>query len=385
MFEKKYKIKKRKKAVNPYLIFSLIAISMLFVSYSYALLLDTLTIRGFANILSSNSNKYEYGNSTYTYETREDWVDPEGNIIYEVYVCITNLDEDFLNKEIVVSFDTNSEFNPEDHSNNCNVWQAASITKTGSRITIVFSKAASWVSLGDDIDIHLQMPFKNPQSSISITNLTLNNKYVKCLNPDSGDTPSVPTNTVENTTVANNTIENTTVTNNTTENTTIANNTTENTTIANNTTENTTITNNTIENTTIANNTTENTTTQNTTPTPDIPSTDLANSSYNYKIINSWDNTYAIDIPISYYGQTINPWTISITIPDGLDVNSSVFYQCSSISLSGNVLTLTPYSWSSTLTSGSTLTLSGQLKFTAPVNFSISDLTINGTSIPYTP
>ncbi len=50
---KKYKIKKRKKIINPYLIFVIFAISLLFVSYGYSYLSDNMTITGKANILSN--------------------------------------------------------------------------------------------------------------------------------------------------------------------------------------------------------------------------------------------------------------------------------------------------------------------------------------------
>lgn len=374
MFHKKYKIKKRKKAINPYLIFSILAIGLIFVSYSYALLSDTLTIRGLVNILSSDPSDIEYGNSTYTYENRASWSDTAGNPIYDVYVCITNLDQDFTGDPITICFDTNSGFAPELHSNNCNIWQASSITCSGSRVTLVLSANNSWVNMGSTIDLYFQLPFTQQHSAINITNVTLNGKYVRYIGNNSEDTPSTNTttnSTTENTVVANNTTENTTITNNTTENTVIANNSIENTTIANNSTENTTVANNTV--------------TENTTPTPDVPKPDTGNTSYNYTIVEQWGNTYAIEIPITYSGEDLNSWSISLTIPDGLIVEQSMFYQCSSISLSGNTLTLTPYDWSSTLTSGSTLTLSGQLKFESEVDFFINNVSINGAVIPYTP
>lgn len=54
---KKYKISKRKKNINPYYIFLIFAISLLFVSSGYAIFSDNLYIKGTANINPSGVTK----------------------------------------------------------------------------------------------------------------------------------------------------------------------------------------------------------------------------------------------------------------------------------------------------------------------------------------
>ena len=84
---KKYKIRKRKKFLNPYSIFAIFTISILFISTGYAILSDNLNIIGKANILESNMGK-----STYSYETTSTWPGNNSSLIYAVTVNILNLD-----------------------------------------------------------------------------------------------------------------------------------------------------------------------------------------------------------------------------------------------------------------------------------------------------
>ena len=103
---KKYKIKKRKKSVNPYYIFVIFAIALLFVSYGYSYLSDNMTIKGKANILAKGGEDVEYGNSTYKWKPTYNWQNGDGSYVYAMQIDITNLDEDFkADKGIIISVD----------------------------------------------------------------------------------------------------------------------------------------------------------------------------------------------------------------------------------------------------------------------------------------
>ena len=351
---KKYKIKKRKKIINPYLIFSILAIFLLLISYSYALLSDTIFIKGFANIISQNESNYEYGNSTYTYENRYNWRGNNGCYIYDIYVSVKNLDKDYTSY-VVITFDTDSDISTELVSNNCNIWQAESVTSSNGHVTVKFAQYTSWIPYGNTIDLYFQLPFLTEKNNVEIKNLALNGLYARCLNSNQEIEP-IDNSITTNTTIVENIIVADEPTNTTTSNTIVDN------------------TTNTVSGNTVSNTIAE--------PEPEEPKPS-GNSTYAYNIDAHWGTTYAVSIPINYQGDDISSWTISFNVPDGLIVDSSVFYQCESLSLSGNTLTLHPYGWAANVSNGSTISLSGQLTFETEVDFSITNLSINGASVSY--
>lgn len=167
---KKYKIRKRKKFLNPYIIFAIFTISILFISTGYAILSDNLNIVGKANILESNMGK-----STYSYETTATWPGNNSSLIYAVTVNILNLDETYYS-DITISFDVSDGFDLKLSNNKLNVWQAESISQTGNTVTIVFTHY-EWFTfeLNSTLSLYLQLPYKY-ETDITISNLVLNGK-----------------------------------------------------------------------------------------------------------------------------------------------------------------------------------------------------------------
>lgn len=173
---KKYKIKKRKKFLNSYIIFAIFTISILFISTGYAILSDSLNIIGKANILLSNAPPQ--GKSTYSYETTSTWPGNNSSVIYAVTVNILNLDETYYS-DITISFDVPDGFDLELSNNNLNVWQAESISQTGNTVTIVFTHY-DWYTfeLNSTLSLYLQLPYKY-ETDVTISNLVLNGKTVQ--------------------------------------------------------------------------------------------------------------------------------------------------------------------------------------------------------------
>lgn len=169
---KKYKIRKRKKFVSPYIIFAIFAISILFVSTGYAILSDNLSIVGKANILLSDAPPL--GKSTYNYETTASWGGYGSPITYAVTVNILNLDEDYYS-DMTISFDVPDGFLLEESTNNLNVWQAESISQTGNTVTIVFKPNTIWLAVNNTLTLYLQLPYEY-ETNITISNLIFNGK-----------------------------------------------------------------------------------------------------------------------------------------------------------------------------------------------------------------
>lgn len=165
---KKYKIKKRKKLISPYYIFFIFAISLLFVSYGYALLSDTLNIKGKANILSSNK---EYGNSTYYWSLFTTWTNDVGGMTYQVEIPITNLDGDISLWEVSFDVPLGCVASTE------NIWQASEVTISGNTVTLKGKDWNGFVANGSELSLNLILPFKT-EVDFNISNVVLNGKYV---------------------------------------------------------------------------------------------------------------------------------------------------------------------------------------------------------------
>ena len=172
---KKYKIKKRKKSVNPYHIFVIFAIALLFVSYGYSYLSDNMTITGKANILAKSSEDIEYGNSTYKWKLAYNWQNGDGSYVYAMQIDITNLDEDYkADKGIVVSFDLPDSCIITDLTN-INIWQAESFSLEGNTLTVNFKPSSSWLPMGETLTLYPHLYFSK-EVTPTITNLTFAGK-----------------------------------------------------------------------------------------------------------------------------------------------------------------------------------------------------------------
>lgn len=177
---KKYKIKKRKKTIPLYYIFVLVIILTLSMSYAYAYLSDSVKISGTANILpeGSGDSEEEYGNSTYSWSMQGNW-ESTGSWTYNLVINITNMDYDFAgDTQIEISFDL-----PEGlvlaEGATCNIWQAESITQTGTRVTILFKLSNSYLSMGGSLTIYPHFVYADEQPDLTLTNLSINGKLAQ--------------------------------------------------------------------------------------------------------------------------------------------------------------------------------------------------------------
>lgn len=157
--------------MNPYYIFIIFAISILFVSNGYALLSDTQKIVGKANILYEEQG--EKGNSTYSWYQRYSWGGGDTAYIYDVVLEVTNLDEEYQNS-LEISFDVDGDFLVEE-AGNCNVWQVDTVTYSGKTITLHFKEGFSYLALGATETYYLHLRFSEPVD-VNITNLAINGK-----------------------------------------------------------------------------------------------------------------------------------------------------------------------------------------------------------------
>lgn len=171
---KKYKIKKRKKAINIYFVFAVFVVLSICVSSGYALFSDTLTIQGTATFASSGGGgdepSYELGNSTYSWKYISSW--PNGDYyMYQVSLSFTNLDETVT--DWVMSFDVPPGFLPDSSS----LWDFSSVTLNGNTVTVMPTQNHHYatVNSGDTIDYYLQLAFET-QVDFTMSNLVFNGK-----------------------------------------------------------------------------------------------------------------------------------------------------------------------------------------------------------------
>lgn len=167
---KKYKIRKRKKFVNPYIIFAIFAISILFVSTGYAIFSDSLNIVGKANILASGGSDVEYGNSTYNYKILSTWSNAYGGITYQIEIPFTNLDGDMDSWE--VKFDL-----PDGFLVTSNIWQASSVTLSGNTVTLKDAGWNGYIANGSTFTFNFILDFDR-EVDFSFTNFIVNGKAV---------------------------------------------------------------------------------------------------------------------------------------------------------------------------------------------------------------
>jgi len=105
-------------------------------------------------------------------------------------------------------------------------------------------------------------------------------------------------------------------------------------------------------------------------------------STYSYSLLNTWANasggmTYQIEIIFNNLDGDIDPWQISFDVPDGFLVTSNI-WQASSVTLSGNTVTIKAKDWNSYIANNSSYTFNFILDFDREVDFSISNISVNG-------
>jgi len=188
----KYKIKKRKKAQSPMLIFIAFAICMLCVTYSYSILTDNISIVGKANlkpevkqVLSAEEiyeplpEASEYANSKYTFKNVSNWKQGDGTYIYQINLEITNLEQDFSSGNLEISFEEINGLFESQSQNNLGITQAEKVLISGNKITILFKEANSKIKYGDKISILAYLTYENElPEGVTINNITLNGKLL---------------------------------------------------------------------------------------------------------------------------------------------------------------------------------------------------------------
>lgn len=192
----KYKIRKRKKPLNPMLVFLVFGTCMFLVACGYALFSDYLEIDGTANfkpvgqedeasmlqigdVFTPTPEINNYSSSKYTYETISNWQQGDGTYIYQVNLEITNLEEDFTSGNIEVAFEEINGLFEEQSQENLGITQAEKVLISGNRITILFTEVNSVVKYGDKINILVYLTYENEQpEGITIQNVTLNGMYL---------------------------------------------------------------------------------------------------------------------------------------------------------------------------------------------------------------
>ena len=171
---RKYKIKKRKQN-NTFLIIFVVCISTLFMSSGYALLSDTLTITGTANI--KQQQQVEQGDSTYTWRIMDTWTN-EGEVdikvVYQVGFIINNNEETITDWEL--QFDVPDGLVPE----KLNSWMLETMEATGNTVTITpLGWVASIPAGGQSQEIVVQLPFSEEIEELTITNVIFNGKLLQ--------------------------------------------------------------------------------------------------------------------------------------------------------------------------------------------------------------
>ena len=92
-------------------------------------------------------------------------------------------------------------------------------------------------------------------------------------------------------------------------------------------------------------------------------------STYYWKLVNSWGGSsanstmYQLQFLVDYKDDDASTWEINMDIPDGLVIKNCKCWQASSMTLSGNTLTLIANSWNGSISTGSSFDLTLQLEF----------------------
>lgn len=172
---KKYKLKKRKQN-NTFLIIFVVCISALFMSSGYALLSDTLTITGTANI--KQQQQVEQGNSTYSWRVVSSWFnygDVAVKSVYQVGFIINNNDGDLTDWEL--QFDVPDGLVPD----KLNSWMLETMEATGNTVTITpMGYVASIPDGGQPAqEIIIELPFSIELEELTITNVIFNGKLLQ--------------------------------------------------------------------------------------------------------------------------------------------------------------------------------------------------------------
>lgn len=171
---KKYKFKKRRKSLNPYIVFAMFAICLIFVSTGYALLSDTLTINGKATFLdSSGGSDYELGDSTYTYSVLSTWANASGGITYQIEIDYLNLDGEINGWEL--KFDL-----PDGFLVTSNIWQSSSVSLSGNTVTLKDNGWNAGIPNNEITKFNFILDFDRADIDFYFKNLIVNGKLATC-------------------------------------------------------------------------------------------------------------------------------------------------------------------------------------------------------------
>lgn len=167
---KKYKIKKRRKFISPYLVFIVFAVCVVAISVGYSLFSDTLKFDINANILES------YGNSTYSWNHLYSWGGNGEPYFYQLTIDLTNLDESYDYWDLTVELPKGFSIVSSD------MWQAEYATINGNFATLHSKSWAGSIPYGETYNYNLILAFDNPVN-IEIVNVFLNGKRARLLEP----------------------------------------------------------------------------------------------------------------------------------------------------------------------------------------------------------
>lgn len=185
---------KRKKNKNTKFIVLALTIGLFFVSNSYAMLSDRLTILGTGNakydptkalaeheIYESIQETPNFSNCTYTYKNASNWQQADGTYIYQIDLSITNLDKDYNNESLEIGFEENQGLAKEQSKENLGILQAKRVLISGNRISALLTEENSKVKYGETINLSIYLTYESEhKEGITIGNVTLNgNKLVE--------------------------------------------------------------------------------------------------------------------------------------------------------------------------------------------------------------
>ncbi|NLC87629.1 MAG: hypothetical protein GX682_02485 [Clostridiaceae bacterium] len=331
---KKYRIKKRRKAIKVNTIFFVILILLIAISIGYSFYSISLNING--NV------KVETGKSIAYWKKISQW-DNEGIYYYQIELTVNNLDGNISNWDLAIdvppylsqantqawgsSENTVDEYNSFDRLNMKSYgWNGTVANEGNLQQTIIFA-------FTQNVDFKLLHVFLNDKLTKKIVELKDGENLEEKIEGNKDPEENVISNVV-------NSVENN----------------------------------------------------QNTSGEiiPDEPIPENSNSETTWKITNEWINNTeygcAIELKINNLDGNISNWTISLDVPLSLNKDSIDAWGSSSTTVEEHNtfyrVTITSYSWNGTVANGAELTQSLNLRFTDPdVNFNIYNILFNGKKI----
>lgn len=181
-------MRKRKKNKNTKFIVLVLIIGLFFISNSYAMLSDRLTIIGTGNakydptkalaeheIYEPIQETPNFSNCTYTYKNASNWQQADGTYIYQIDLSIINLDKDYNNESLEIGFEEKQGLAKEQSKENLGILQAKRVLISGNRVSALLTEENSKVKYGETINLSIYLTYENEhKEGITIENVTLN-------------------------------------------------------------------------------------------------------------------------------------------------------------------------------------------------------------------